>query len=198
MNIKAYLAKIGAKGGKAKSKAKTAAARKANAARWRNHKPKRVTMTPNDGAMPRRQTEKNMKNPKLKACPFCGSQPESKEIIYTGFPIFQWEVKCQQCRCATAHSYKTQKDAEMKWNVRAGDLQPVTPETVGVKALASATGSASPSKKPVRKKGVLMPADNSFEAINRFVNCLPSPEYEELQWALIGLAASREKELKAK
>ena len=52
------------------------------------------------------------------------------------------------------------------------------------------------SKKPVRKKGVLMPADNSFEAINRFVNCLPSPEYEELQWALLGLAASREKELK--
>jgi hypothetical protein len=42
-----YLAKIGAKGGKAKSAAKTAAARKANAARWRNHKPKRVTATPN-------------------------------------------------------------------------------------------------------------------------------------------------------
>jgi hypothetical protein len=38
-----YLTKIGAKGGKAKSAAKTAAARKANAARWRNHKPKRVT-----------------------------------------------------------------------------------------------------------------------------------------------------------
>jgi hypothetical protein len=37
MNVKQYLAKIGAKGGKAKSEAKTAAARKANAARWRNH-----------------------------------------------------------------------------------------------------------------------------------------------------------------
>jgi hypothetical protein len=43
VNVKQYLAKIGAKGGKAKSAAKTAAARKANAARWRNHKPKRVT-----------------------------------------------------------------------------------------------------------------------------------------------------------
>ena len=42
-----YLAKIAAKGGKAKSAAKTAAARKANAARWRNHKPKRVAATPN-------------------------------------------------------------------------------------------------------------------------------------------------------
>jgi hypothetical protein len=48
VNHKQYLAKIGAKGGKAKSAAKTAAARKANAARWRNHKPKRVTATPND------------------------------------------------------------------------------------------------------------------------------------------------------
>ena len=48
--VKQYLAKIGAKGGKAKSAAKTAAARKANAARWRNHKPKRVTATPNDQA----------------------------------------------------------------------------------------------------------------------------------------------------
>ena len=48
MNHKEYLAKIGAKGGKAKSAAKTDAARKANAARWRNHKPKRVTATPNE------------------------------------------------------------------------------------------------------------------------------------------------------
>ena len=48
MNVKQYLAKIGAKGGKAKSAAKTAAARKANVARWRNHKPKRVTATHND------------------------------------------------------------------------------------------------------------------------------------------------------
>ena len=47
MNIKQYLAKIGAKGGKAKSAAKTTAARKANAARWRGHKPKRVPATPN-------------------------------------------------------------------------------------------------------------------------------------------------------
>ena len=47
-----YLAAIGRRGGKAKSAAKTAAARKANAARWRNHKPKRVTATPNKADMP--------------------------------------------------------------------------------------------------------------------------------------------------
>jgi hypothetical protein len=50
MNVKQYLAKIGAKGGKAKSAAKTAAARKANAARWHGHKPKRVTATPNESS----------------------------------------------------------------------------------------------------------------------------------------------------
>jgi len=41
MNIKAYLAKIGAKGGKAKSAAKSAANKRNAASRWRNHKPKR-------------------------------------------------------------------------------------------------------------------------------------------------------------
>ena len=42
-----WLRKAARKGGKAKSAAKTAAARKANAARWCGHKPKRVTATPN-------------------------------------------------------------------------------------------------------------------------------------------------------
>lgn len=41
-----------------------------------------------------------------------------------------------------------------------------------------------------------VPKGNSFEAINCFVNGNPSPEYEELQWALLGLAANREKNLK--
>jgi hypothetical protein len=45
-----YLAAIGRRGGKAKSAAKTAAARKANAARWRNHKSKRAAWLPNTQA----------------------------------------------------------------------------------------------------------------------------------------------------
>ena len=52
-----WLRKAARKGGKAKSAAKTAAARKANAARWRNHKPKRVTATPNDQALPQPAAE---------------------------------------------------------------------------------------------------------------------------------------------
>ena len=42
-----WLREAASRGGKAKSAAKTAAARKANAARWRNHKPGRVTANPN-------------------------------------------------------------------------------------------------------------------------------------------------------
>jgi hypothetical protein len=53
---------------------------------------------------------------------------------------------------------------------------------------APTPGSALASKAPIKKRGVLIPADNSFEAINRFVNCFPSPQYEELQWALLGIA----------
>jgi hypothetical protein len=49
------------------------------------------------------------------------------------------------------------------------------------------------SNKPIKKKGILIPANNSFEAINRFVNYFPSPSYEELQWALLGIANHVEK-----
>jgi hypothetical protein len=43
-----WLRKAASKGGKAKSAAKTAAALKANAARWSTHKPKRLSATLND------------------------------------------------------------------------------------------------------------------------------------------------------
>ncbi len=42
---------------------------------------------------------------------------------------------------------------------------------------------------------ILVPANNSFDAINKFVHNVREPIYEELQWALLGLAASRENEL---
>ena len=41
-----YLSEIGRKGGKAKSPAKTSAARKANAARWQGHTPKTRLVKP--------------------------------------------------------------------------------------------------------------------------------------------------------
>ncbi len=42
---------------------------------------------------------------------------------------------------------------------------------------------------------ILVPANNSFDAINKFVHNVREPIYEELQRALLGLAASRENEL---
>ncbi len=42
---------------------------------------------------------------------------------------------------------------------------------------------------------ILVPANNSFDAINKFVHNVREPIYEELAWALLGLAASRENEL---
>ena len=41
-NVKKYLSKIGQKGGSKKSAAKTAAAVKANKARWADHKPRKA------------------------------------------------------------------------------------------------------------------------------------------------------------
>ena len=133
-----------------------------------------------------------MNNTEIKACPFCGNEAKLTEGPH-GKRIYCRHDSTCLIRGQIVYDFNL-----TEWNRRAGDRTPTALETESVKALVSARGSASPSKKPVRKKGVLIPADNSFEAINRFVNCLPSPEYEELQWALLGLAASREKELKAK
>ena len=55
---------------------------------------------------------------RLLPCPFCGGEPESKEVKFTGCGVFQWEVKCWRCRCADAHSYKSQQEAEAQWNRR--------------------------------------------------------------------------------
>ena len=55
-----WLREAASRGGKAKSAAKTAAARKANAARWRNHKPKRVTAIADEQKPQRRASEKSI------------------------------------------------------------------------------------------------------------------------------------------
>ena len=54
----------------------------------------------------------------LLPCPFCGGEPESREVKFTGYGIFQWEVKCWHCRGANAHSYKSREEAEERWNTR--------------------------------------------------------------------------------
>lgn len=87
-----------------------------------------------------------MENTGLKACPFCGS--EKVEVTFYNKP----SVVCQNCWAGGPNAneltaYDTKEGAGMEaaylWNKRAGDRQPAMPETVGVKALASATGSAA-------------------------------------------------------
>lgn len=57
-------------------------------------------------------------------------------------------------------------------------------------SVALTHGSVSGGKSPVRKEGILIPADDSFAAINEFVHDL-DVSFEELQYALLGLAARR-------
>lgn len=46
---------------------------------------------------------------------------------------------------------------------------------------------------PIKTEGILAPANHSFDAINKFVNA--SPEYEELQWAMLGMASASTMEM---
>ena len=64
-----------------------------------------------------------------------------------------------------------------------------TPDS-DVALLPPLTGSPS-SVEPKRIEGILIPADYSFAAVNEFVHdCEVS--YEELQWAMLGMATERD------
>jgi hypothetical protein len=75
------------------------------------------------------------------ACPRCGSEPELVKL-YDNTEITT--AKCSNSNCK--HSSVTGLDETMArklWNIRAGGRKPAVPETAGVKALASATGSVT-------------------------------------------------------
>lgn len=83
----------------------------------------------------------NMEMEQMVACPRCGSEPVL-EKIYDNTEITT--AKCSNANCK--HSSVTGLNEGMArnlWNIRAGGRKPAMPETVGVKALASATGSAA-------------------------------------------------------
>lgn len=48
-----------------------------------------------------------------------------------------------------------------------------------------------PDLKPVTREGVTIPANHSFAAVNEFVH--GDVHFEELQWAMLGLATDRER-----
>lgn len=76
-----------------------------------------------------------MNMPEIKACPFCGS----KDVIVNS----KHRVTCMRCGGAGPDCESSNKSAILEWNIRAGDERPLSPETVGVKALASATCCAA-------------------------------------------------------
>ena len=85
---------------------------------------------------------KNMNKPYIKACPFCGEEWCSTRNAGNNGVLRQ--VYCRDADCGARGPARPSEDhAICAWNNRAGDRQPVTPETVGVKALASATGSGA-------------------------------------------------------
>lgn len=69
------------------------------------------------------------------------------------------------------------------------------PENTDTPENLAPPSSRSPSTlccAPLRVEGILVPANHSFAAINEFVHdCEVS--YEELQWAMLGMATDREK-----
>jgi hypothetical protein len=84
-----------------------------------------------------------MENPKLLACPFCGSEVTLKD---TGNDAgYRWLVRCDNALCMVNPFARAKSlDATMAiWNQRAGGRKPAPPETETVKALASATGSTA-------------------------------------------------------
>lgn len=48
-----------------------------------------------------------------------------------------------------------------------------------------------PDLKPITREGVTIPANHSFAAVNEFVH--GDVHFEELQWAMLGLATDRER-----
>lgn len=136
-----------------------------------------------------------MNDIKLKACPFCGGEAMTEEVDANG--AIRKSIGCHTEGChgyQSTQTYSTYREAAKAWNVRAGDREQEAKLNDGdIAGSLKQPGSASPSKQPIRANGVLIPADYSFEAINNFVHATPSPEYEELQWALLGIAASLEK-----
>lgn len=81
-----------------------------------------------------------MNNPEIKACPFCGG--EAKLMLTTSDATIDHRhtVVCAR-PCGGSGQVATSPALAIEaWNNRAGDRQTTTPESTGVKALASASG----------------------------------------------------------
>ena len=83
-----------------------------------------------------------MNETKPLACPFCGGE-NIGTITPSGGSGREILLCCSNADCTVQVWGKDRADAIAKWNRRAGGRKPAMPETVDVKALASATCSAA-------------------------------------------------------
>lgn len=58
--------------------------------------------------------------------------------------------------------------------------------------MSALISTAEVAKEPIRREGILSPVNHSFDAINAFVHH-PEVSYEELGWALLGIAGGQQK-----
>ena len=86
-----------------------------------------------------------MSEAKLKACPFCGLQPNYQKTVWTdGTPMEG--ITCTNPECGIRPDtdwWRPIPEATEMWNKRAGDRQPTAPQTPEPSTLVSATGSAT-------------------------------------------------------
>lgn len=75
-----------------------------------------------------------MNSTEIKACPFCGSDEISVGSRSDHPDESQAWVACHKCG-ASGPVAETESKAICHWNARAGDLQPITSETVGIEGV---------------------------------------------------------------
>jgi hypothetical protein len=77
--------------------------------------------------------KRNMNSTEIKACPFCGGTAEARpREDYYDFRVF---CKDDKCGCSSPAKGHTFEQAQEWWNRRAGDRQPVVPETGSAKGV---------------------------------------------------------------
>ena len=110
-----------------------------------------------------------MENPKIKACPFCGETWCSLRNAGNNGVLRQ--VYCRDVDCGVRGPARPSEDhAIAAWNNRAGDRQPMTPESNSVKALVSARCYAALSEYPVGSlKKLLKKCDKDADASSMLV-----------------------------
>ena len=110
------------------------------------------------------------------ACP-CGGQPELIEEN-TDMNLSLKGVRCKKCGEAIPLLHDHAPEAIRAWNDWAGGRKPAMSKTAGVKALASATGSATPVEWWLKRAAELAQQMKVGGVQTLTLNRLPTGKYE--------------------